>query len=168
VTVYESPAQSPTGEAFAIVSYGSSIPLPSSAEQTGDAVELPTTVAQPDARLRMYTTMATWCGSCKAEVPEQRELRGEFTNLQLAMFGVPVDAKDTTAKLQAYVEQHDPAYELLLDVSTETIDLVVELGRESLGNAGLPMTIVVDDEGRVQLVRLGTPTVSELRRLLIR
>jgi thiol-disulfide isomerase/thioredoxin len=167
LTVYESPEQSPTGEAFVAAPYGPAISVPRHRQAALQTTQLPVSESQPDSRLRVYTTMATWCDNCKAEIPELEALRAVFDQKDVAMFGIPVDPKDTAEKLAAYAAERRPAYEILDGRSQETVDRVVGIGREALGKTGLPMTVVLDSEGHVRLVRWGTPTVSELRKLLL-
>ena len=113
----------------------------------------------------MYTTMATWCASCRAELPVLAHLRAAFPASELRMLGVPVSDSDDAGELRDYVAAQAPAYELLHSLSTEEIDLVRALLQAEIPD-GLPATIVTDTEGRVLLTRLGAPTVSELRALL--
>jgi len=161
VTVYEDPARSPTGEAFVVERYLRTAP-PSSRR-----VELAReTARQPGAQLVMYSTMATWCANCRAELPLLAHLRESFTAGELALYGVPTDPEDTSEKLTAWAEQHEPAYELLTDLTEEQRNALLEVILADLRVEALPSTLVTDRQGRVLAIQLGAPTVSELRRLL--
>ena len=109
----------------------------------------------------MYTTMATWCGACKRELPQRARLRELYSGNELEMIGLPVDPRDTARKLAAYAERYRPAYRLLdeLDAAArKQIELVLR------GNT-LPSSIVTDAEDRVLGMFAGVPTVSQLRAL---
>ena len=96
LAVYENPAHSPTGKAFVAEPYLRPAPAgragPPRKEETGE-FSLPSTSGEAGAgpALRMYTSTATWCPSCKASLPQLRALRDAFTGEELEMTGVPVD-----------------------------------------------------------------------------
>lgn len=120
----------------------------------------------PASRLRVYTTMATWCASCKRELPRVRHLRESFSPEDVAFFGVPIDDDDDPAKLASYRAEWEPGYELLAELPREDAGRVASIVRRVLQTDGLPCTIVTDDAGTILHVQMGAPTVSELRRLL--
>ena len=83
------------------------------------------------------------------------------------MFGVPVDEKETREQLASYVEELEPAYALLAELSTDEVAKIKRLANEgSALKDALPATVVTDAAGKVLLSRLGAPSVSELRRFL--
>ena len=120
----------------------------------------------PEARLTLYTTMATWCPSCRRELPHLARLRALFGTDQLAMYGVPVDPKDSAEDLAQYTREHRPAYELLRDLtSTQLQELRANLERYPRV-VGLPASVICDTQGRVIHRMGGAPSVSKLRELL--
>lgn len=174
LTVYENPAGSPSGSAFVVKDYAAEVtatPLaPEPRPEQGQRFLL-TGVPEPDtpgdeAQLRVYTSMATWCTNCQRELPQVARLRELFSPSELALLAVPTDQNDDRAKLEQYVAKHQPAYEMVFDVSDserQTFDKIVE---EALRNKGLPTSIVTDREGRVLDVGWGLPSISRLRQLL--
>lgn len=174
VSVYEDPSQSPTGKAFVIEPYstqamhlrgsayttlhrGLDVPWPVASRQGDDA---------RDAELAMYTTFATWCDTCRAELPQLELLRTVFGPNELDMFGVPYDEKETPAKLEAWANAFSPPYELLSNLGEDRIRSVQDYVRKAFKLDGIPASVVTARDGRVLLRKWGPPTVSELRALL--
>ncbi|MBI3464796.1 MAG: TlpA family protein disulfide reductase, partial [Planctomycetes bacterium] len=118
------------------------------------------------AKLRLYTTMATWCAACKRELAQVERLRSAFASDSLAMFGVPVDPDDAVEKLNGFLAQYRPAYELLTDLTAEQKSSVEQVVKDALKGEGLPATILTDGGGRVLRTMWGVPSVSEVRQLL--
>ncbi len=172
VTCYENAEESADGSGFASEPY-----LRDAAQElisTGVAsaeqrpvLELAGTEAV-DAPLRMVTTMATWCATCRGELPQLARLRDGFSSSELAMYAAPIDVNDDASKLAQYCEQNDPAYQLLADLPISQRELVQEVVKQELGTEALPATLVLNAQGEVVASFPGVPTVSALRRLLVR
>jgi thiol-disulfide isomerase/thioredoxin len=129
----------------------------------------PLPVAEGEAaapRLRLYTTMATWCAPCRAELPQFRRLRDTFDTAQLALTGVPIDALEAPALLDAWEKSNRPAYTLLRGISGEQAASVKNLVVEELDFDAVPASLVTDAAGRVLHAQWGPPTVSRIRALL--
>lgn len=171
VTFYENPADSPDGTGVRVEPYGPAVPVgapePAVAEPaSAPRLTLRSPDATPPARLRVYTTMATWCTSCRRELPRLRQLRARFPADEVALLAVPVDPADTPEKLAAYVETYDPPYRLLTGLPAADVAAVTDVVRRALHADALPATIVTDRDGRILDTRWGVPSASELRRLL--
>jgi len=173
VTVYENPAHSPSGEAFVAQPYVPAQSPPSQRSPVAAAGGVPVLAAvsgeidsEEAPALRMFTSTATWCPSCKASLPQLSLLRESFDTDGLEMSGVPVDLDDSAAKLEAYVQRYRPAYRLRTDWSSEQIAAFSEILVRETGLDALPSTLVTDAAGRLLLAVAGVPNVSQLRRLL--
>jgi thiol-disulfide isomerase/thioredoxin len=165
--VFEDPAESPDGSGFALEPYVKSPADPPAARaaRAGDGDRL-ALAPEGTARLRLYTTTATWCPSCKKSLARLSLLRAAFAADELDLYGVPVDPEDTPEKLRAYREQYRPAYEQLVELTPAEVGAVRERVRAALGDDQvLPASIVTDSGGRVLATLAGVPTVSQLRRL---
>ena len=174
LTVFENPAHSPTGEAFVAEPYlGPAVAGPLSGpprmEEAGE-FNLPPLPAgsRAGAKLRMYTSTATWCPSCKASLPQLQALRDAFTPEELEMTGVPVDPGEGEEKLDAYAAKYRPAYRLRTDLSPEQAASFSETLARTTGLEALPSTLVTAADGRILLGIPGVPTISEIRSLLRR
>jgi thiol-disulfide isomerase/thioredoxin len=168
VTVYEDPASSPGGAGFVREDYRRAVVAPVSGA-AGRILDLPFPVHDGAAcapRLRLVTTMASWCVACKAEVPELRALRAAFSHEELCLAGVAVDPNDDEALLEGFLEEYQPPYDLL-PVDHSSAARVRAVGLELVGQEVLPTSLVLDAEGHILAARAGRPfTVSELRALL--
>lgn len=119
-----------------------------------------------DSRVQVYTSMATWCGACKKELPQFALLKRRFGPGEVGLYGIPVDPKDTPEMLRAYIERNEPAYELLRSLPRPAIEAFRQVILVGLGVDGLPASVVADARGQVLHVQAGVPSVSTLRRLL--
>lgn len=169
VTAYEDPDESPDGSGFRVAPYrvdglaarASAKPRPRPA-----GARLRIASNGGGAKIRLLTTMATWCETCKGELPQLALLREAFGSDELAMLGLPVDEDDGRDELDAYAEEHAPAYTLLRELSPKQRAQITEAVVGGLRIDALPASIVTDAEGRVLRTLKGVPSVSEIRRLL--
>jgi cytochrome c biogenesis protein CcmG/thiol:disulfide interchange protein DsbE len=122
--------------------------------------------AGPNPKLVLYTTMATWCAPCKAELPQLTYLRSVFKPEELGMFGLPYDDKEGAAKLTAWADANHPPYELVANLTPDGIASAKSIVKTALRMDAVPAIIVTDGDGRIVRVRFGPPSVSELRELL--
>ncbi len=120
----------------------------------------------PNPKLILYTTMATWCAPCKAELPQLSYLRSVFKPDELAMFGLPYDEKEGAAKLTAWADANHPPYELVANLTPDGIASAKTVVKTTLRMDAVPAIIVTDADGRIVRTRFGPPSVSELRELL--
>ena len=120
----------------------------------------------PAARLRVLTTMATWCAVCRGELPHLADLRAAVPESEVALLGFPIDPGDGADELEAYQTERKPAYALLTGTTGDEKEAMKKLLIKHLGEAVLPATVMIDGEGNVVRVRKGVPTVSEVRRIL--
>lgn len=164
--VYENPDQGPDGRGWVASSYEPRGPTKAS---TSIAAAMPPFAsAQPPAQLTLYVATATWCASCKGELPRLAQLRSRFDSTELRMVGVPIDPTDDESKLGKYEKQYQPAYQLLTSRSPEQIDWMTNLATRVLGGEALPFSALCDGEGQVLWIGWGTPTTSVVREKLER
>ena len=116
--------------------------------------------------LRVATTMATWCASCRKEIPQLKRLRSEFGESVLGMYGVPIDAEDTQEGLKAWMAQHQPPYELLSGISNAERAAVKDTIMAELKQDAVPATILTGPDGRILATQWGPPVISRIRELL--
>ncbi|MDE0074020.1 MAG: ASPIC/UnbV domain-containing protein [Gammaproteobacteria bacterium] len=176
VTAYEDPSASPTGAPFVLTPYrvrGQQPAVTASVEPivTTSSANASIRAAQDvlpgeRARLILYTTVATWCAPCLAELPSLDLLRTSFTSAELEIFGVPYDPEESPEVLAAWSARYEPPYRILSELKPGQRNAVIQGALEALRIDGLPAAVVTDSEGEVLLVRWGPPSVSELRVLL--
>ncbi|HWB03315.1 MAG TPA: ASPIC/UnbV domain-containing protein [Verrucomicrobiales bacterium] len=145
--------------------------LPSRPNQSSERPSSPfasaDTGARPETKVRVYTSMATWCPSCAKHLPQQKRLAAQISSDAVELIAVPIDEKEDPAKLQAYAEKTHPPYRLLSTLPSSsraafTAELTTLLGHEP----GLPSSLITDSSGRILDALPGLPTVSQLRRWL--
>jgi len=192
LTVYENPAQSPTGEAFVRETYArapaargpvaaaapgsagaaGSMPSPAPAQppgaRTSRRVPLPPPPGETPPRLRLYSTMATWCAPCRGELPQLRRLREAFGAADLAMAGVPVDTAESREQVEAWGAANRPPYDLLAGLTRAQTLGVKEIVQKELHSDAVPATLITDGAGRLLHAQWGPPTLSLVRGLLAR
>jgi peroxiredoxin len=88
---------------------------------------------------------ATWCGGCQTEIPWFVELYNKYKDAGLEIVGVSLDA-DGWKSVRPYLAQKPIPYH---------IALASDAMRDRLTT--LPVTILVDREGRTALTQLGVP-----------
>lgn len=188
VTVYENPANSPSGRPFVVEPYRkapSSLMTQVSSDDFWKGRLLPKKPrasrlaiedgghgqAPRSGRLNLYTTMATWCLACREEIPEFQQLRQTFDDRELAIYGLPIDRTESQELIERWADQFRPPYDLLTGLPEQEVDkasqvVLSELGIE--GDAAVPAAILTDETGQVLLARWGVPSVSEVRYWLWR
>jgi peroxiredoxin len=103
---------------------------------------------------------ATWCRPCKVEVPMLMEFENRYKASGLAVVGVSMD-DDGWKSVMPYIEKNRLSYPVVIG----TRELAKRYGAESL-----PMTMLIDREGKLAGVHLGLVDdktwESEIGRLL--
>ena len=182
VTVYENLAQSSTGQAFVVEEYErvtASLEshlasndfwktrfLPTAPLASELALEHEGKQLGSENGLTLIATMATWCVACVGEMPEFNALRAAFNPDELAIYAVPVDAKDTPRMLAAWAAKHQPPYEIMAGIDRTEVDQVNAVTMAELRTEAVPATFLTNAEGQVLIARWGVPTISDVRRLL--
>ena len=111
VTFYEDPVTSPDGVELTFAPYRIGVDGP--AAGTGAEEKVLALVPDDGARLRLYTTFASWCSNCAAEVPHLWTLDEAFPDDVLAQYAVPIEPKDGAAEFQAWMDTRKPPYRIL-------------------------------------------------------
>ncbi len=102
---------------------------------------------------------ATWCKSCKHEVPELKALHEKYKGRQLKVIGI---SADNTDKVREFAKEFGIKYTLLLG-SNDAIDLSKKLGNKV---GGLPFVVVVDAKGNVVTTVLGEVPPGRFEELI--
>ena len=101
---------------------------------------------------------ATWCGPCKAEIPDLVELQATYAD-DLVVLGVSVD--DTAEQMRPYAEQYGMNYPVL-----------VANGRDDFKDAygplwGIPVSVIVDRDGRIHVRHAGLGTYEQFEQEIL-
>lgn len=115
-------------------------------------------LAQFKGRPMVVYFWATWCKSCKQEVPDLIALHKKYGN-KIHVIGI---SADNTDKVREFAKQHQINYTLLLG-SNDAIALSKQLGN-TVG--GLPFAVVVDAKGNIVRALLGETPVGKFEELI--
>jgi thiol-disulfide isomerase/thioredoxin len=99
----------------------------------------PLSLADYKSKVILLNFWATWCGPCRAEIPDLVELQSKYKD-QLQIIGLVVDDDDQEA-IKKFVEE----FRINYPVALATDGLRLEYG----GIPALPTSFVLDAEGRV-------------------
>jgi thiol-disulfide isomerase/thioredoxin len=99
----------------------------------------PVTLADSKGKVVLVNFWATWCGPCRAEIPDLVELQNKYKD-RLQILGLVVDDEDQDA-IRKFVAKFHINY----PVAIATDALRLEYG----GIPALPTSFVLDSEGRV-------------------
>ncbi len=89
---------------------------------------------------------ATWCPSCKEELPTMQRLYEKFGGDDFEVLAVSIDAGGGKA-VAPYMKKHRYTFPALIDTSG-SIQLLY-------GTTGVPESFIIDKKGRVAFVEIG-------------
>jgi thiol-disulfide isomerase/thioredoxin len=99
----------------------------------------PLSLSASRGKVILLNFWATWCGPCRAEIPDLIELQKKYGD-RLQIIGLDVD-DDDVAEVRKFVETNGINY----PVGMATNEIRIQYG----GVAALPTSFVLDDQGRV-------------------
>lgn len=99
----------------------------------------PVTLESAKGKVILLNFWATWCGPCRAEIPDLIELQNKYKD-RLQILGLVVDDDDQDA-IRKFVAE----FKINYPVALATDDIRVQYG----GIGALPTSFMLDSEGRV-------------------
>ncbi len=102
---------------------------------------------------------ATWCAPCLEEIPELSRLQTQYADKGVQFVGIAVDS---AANVAQFSKTHNVSYPLLVGEAS-AIELSRQFGNQALA---LPYTVVVGEDGKTRLTKLGRISAPELVPLL--
>lgn len=99
----------------------------------------PLTLAASHGKVILLNFWATWCGPCRAEIPDLIELQKKYAD-RLQIIGLDVDDDDST-EVKKFVAANGINY----PIGMATNEIRIQYG----GVAALPTSFVLDDQGRI-------------------
>ena len=128
--------------------------------QAGTAAPLgkPQAMAQWRGKVLVVNYWASWCAPCVEEMPAFSRLQEKYAARGVQFVGIGIDDAE---KMQAFVRRTPVAYPLLVGdaAGSQTPALQVR---------GLPTTVVIDRDGRLEGSRLGRLDEATLEPILLR
>lgn len=120
-------------------------PAPAYAAVTleGDSVRL----SELEGDVVLLNVWATWCAPCRREIPELEALHQAHADQGLRVVGVSVDGRAAKDQVRAFMDDFDMSYAVWWDPDQSAVD--------AFGAVGVPLTVLIDREGRIAWRRLG-------------
>jgi thiol-disulfide isomerase/thioredoxin len=104
---------------------------------------------------------ATWCGPCRTEMPEFTAVHAAYRDKGVEFIGAANEPRSAKDKVQEFVASLKIEFPIWLEASADHM--------EAFGvGAGLPATVIVDQQGRVAARIKGVTHGEQLRSLLDR
>lgn len=101
-------------------------------------------------RVVLLNFWATWCLPCRAEIPEFNALQHDLESKGLSVVGVSVSPVDTSESIRSFQKDIKQDYTVLRGAE--------EIGSEFGNGPGLPVTYIIDREGRIRQKFIGPQT----------
>ena len=101
-------------------------------------------------RVVLLNFWATWCLPCRAEIPEFNALQHDLESKGLSVVGVSVSPVDTSDSIRSFQKDIKQDYTVLRGAE--------EIGSKFGNGPGLPVTYVIDREGRIRQKFIGPQT----------
>lgn len=119
----------------------------------------PQPMKQWAGKVAVVNYWATWCVSCRTEIPRFMKLKDKYRGKDLVFVGVTIDRSDL---VKAYAEEMKISYPLVL-ARMDAIDLTQQMGN---GLGGLPYTIIIDRAGKIVATQLGEFPPGKIESIL--
>ena len=106
---------------------------------------------QHQGRVVLVNFWATWCDPCREEMPSFERLRDKLRGRPFTV--VTVNYGEGSERIRAFLKRHRIALPVVLDPEKEAA--------KAWGAGGLPMTFLIDAQGRVRYSAFGECDWSE-------
>ena len=139
------------------LSRGQKISLFSSTDLNGKTIDMRQLVGKKPVMLVFW---ASWCPTCREEMPKINQLYEKYRNKGMAFIGINVGYNDSVAKARAFIKKTGMAFPVIFDKGGK-------ISRQ-FAVQGVPTVFVTDRNGVVRFKNYGMPTMTDqdFRQLL--
>ncbi len=119
--------------------------------------ELISAVAKSRGRVTVVNFWASWCSSCKKEIPELSSMRDRYSPEELTLIGVSLD--QNLKALSRFLQTHQLSYQVYRagpDVNA------------AFGITGIPKTLIYGPQGKLEFDQFGYVPLNTLRKVVDR
>ena len=109
-------------------------------------------------RVVLLNFWATWCQPCRAEIPEFNALQRDLEAKGLSVVGVSVSPVDTSDSIRSFQKDIKQDYTVLRGAE--------EIGAKFGNGPGLPVTYVLDREGRIRQKFIGPQSQENFEKVI--
>ncbi len=120
-----------------------------------DSEGQPQQLAQWRGKVIVANFWATWCPPCRKEIPDFAEASRNMAADPVQFVGISIDSVD---RVRTFDDEFDVPYPLLI-AGPDVLKLAAGFGNTA---QALPFTVIIDRDGRVRHIKLGTLNRSEL------
>lgn len=117
------------------------------------------TLSELQGQAVLINLWASWCGPCRQEMPAMERMYQEYADQGFTILAVNATNQDSIGNAQAFVDEHDLNFPILLDRDGRVSDMYNLLA--------LPSSFFVDRNGVIQEVVIGGPMAEALLRTRI-
>ncbi|WP_028583611.1 TlpA family protein disulfide reductase [Desulfogranum mediterraneum] len=100
----------------------------------------------------MLVFWASWCPSCKTEVPKVNRLKEQYQSQGMEFIGINIGFNDSLKRARKFIKKTKMDYPVVFDSSNDITKRYLV--------RGVPTIIVADSEGIVQYKHYGVPEIS--------
>lgn len=102
---------------------------------------------------------ATWCGPCKAVMPELKKIYDAYSRNDLEIMSVDIDTRESVQKIQSFMESFEIQYAIDLDWIFGLDD--GSILEKYLKEGAIPTLTIFDQKGRVHYNEAGVHGFTE-------